>query len=97
SLKESIQERETHKREYNRRVNDKKMQSKEGNVDSSKASDAGLTVTESKGTSLEKHVTSSRSGNDTQAKIADIKPVTYKEPMVEVQMHAECNEGANGQ
>ncbi|GJW09846.1 integrase, catalytic region, zinc finger, CCHC-type containing protein, partial [Tanacetum coccineum] len=46
SLRESIQERAKHKREYDRRMNDKMMQSKEGNVDSSKASDAGLVVTE---------------------------------------------------
>ncbi|GJY65623.1 hypothetical protein Tco_0467861, partial [Tanacetum coccineum] len=37
SLQESIHERAKHKREYDRRMNDKMMQSKEGKVDSSKA------------------------------------------------------------
>nr|GEY49427.1 hypothetical protein [Tanacetum cinerariifolium] len=40
SVKESIQERAKHKREYDIRINDKMMQSKEGNVDSSKALNA---------------------------------------------------------
>ncbi|GKD02455.1 hypothetical protein Tco_1177429 [Tanacetum coccineum] len=45
SLRESIQERAKHKREYDRRMNDRIMQSKEGNFDSNKALDAGLVVT----------------------------------------------------
>ncbi|GKD81506.1 hypothetical protein Tco_1348345 [Tanacetum coccineum] len=40
SLRELIQERAKHKQEYDRRMNDRMMQSKEGNVDSSKALDA---------------------------------------------------------
>ncbi|GKC82492.1 hypothetical protein Tco_1138209 [Tanacetum coccineum] len=47
SLRESIQERAKHKREHDKRMNDRMMQSKEGNVDSSKALDVGLVVTES--------------------------------------------------
>ncbi|GKA00708.1 hypothetical protein Tco_0673373 [Tanacetum coccineum] len=47
SVKKTIDERAQHKRENNRRVNDKVMQSKEGKVDSRTASDAGLVVTES--------------------------------------------------
>ncbi|GKG43465.1 hypothetical protein Tco_0480149, partial [Tanacetum coccineum] len=46
SLKESILERAKHKREYDRRVNDRKMQLKEGKV----GFDAGLAVSESKET-----------------------------------------------
>ncbi|GJT81634.1 hypothetical protein Tco_1055976 [Tanacetum coccineum] len=46
SLKESIQERAKHKREYDRSVNDRMMQSKERKDNSSKALDAGLVVTE---------------------------------------------------
>ncbi|GKB07112.1 hypothetical protein Tco_0835345, partial [Tanacetum coccineum] len=42
SVKKSIDERAQHKRENNRRVNDRVMQSKEGKVDLSKALDAGL-------------------------------------------------------
>ncbi|GJQ90125.1 hypothetical protein Tco_0001264 [Tanacetum coccineum] len=47
SLWESIQERAKHKQEYDKRMNNRMMQSKEGNVDSSKALDAGLVVIES--------------------------------------------------
>ncbi|GJY10663.1 retrovirus-related pol polyprotein from transposon TNT 1-94 [Tanacetum coccineum] len=67
SLRESIQERAKHKREY-----DRMMQSKEGNVDSSKALDAGLVITESNKTESERHVSSSRSGKDTHAEDAVI-------------------------
>ncbi|GJY44979.1 hypothetical protein Tco_0433192 [Tanacetum coccineum] len=112
SLKESIQERAMHKQEYDRRVNDRTMQSKEGKVASSKALDAGLIVTECSRTESEKHDTSSRSGNDTHAedayikpmndkepmaKDADIKPVNDKEPMAEVQLTAQHNVLANEQ
>ncbi|GJX15361.1 hypothetical protein Tco_0216193, partial [Tanacetum coccineum] len=44
SLQEPIQERANHKREYDIRINDKMMQSKEEKVDSSKALDAALVV-----------------------------------------------------
>ncbi|GKB15584.1 hypothetical protein Tco_0849507 [Tanacetum coccineum] len=67
SIRESIQKKEKHKREYDRRMNDRMMQSKEGNVDSRKAFDAGLVVTESNETKSERHVSSSRSGKDTHA------------------------------
>ncbi|GJS13947.1 hypothetical protein Tco_0408419 [Tanacetum coccineum] len=59
SLRESIQERAKHKRKYVRRMNDIIMQLKEGNVDSSKALDAGLVVTESNETESERLVSSS--------------------------------------
>ncbi|GJS54524.1 hypothetical protein Tco_0627886 [Tanacetum coccineum] len=62
SLQESIQERAKHKREYERRMNDRMMQSKEGKVDSSKALDAGLVVTESNETKSERHVSSADPG-----------------------------------
>ncbi|GJY67649.1 hypothetical protein Tco_0470631 [Tanacetum coccineum] len=54
SVKKSIDERAQHKRENNRRVNDRVMQSKEGKVDSSTALDAGLVVTESNETESER-------------------------------------------
>ncbi|GJY32451.1 hypothetical protein Tco_0416920 [Tanacetum coccineum] len=95
SLRESIQERAKHKREYDRRMNDRMMQSKEGNVDSSKALDAGLVVTESNETESERHVSSSRSGKDTHAEDADINSVNDKQPMAEVQLFAEHNLRAN--
>ncbi|GJW94162.1 hypothetical protein Tco_0173834 [Tanacetum coccineum] len=74
-----------------------KMQTKQGKVYSSKALDAGLVVTVSNGTESEKHVTSSRSRNDTHAEDADIKPMNNKEPMAEVQMTIVYNVLANGQ
>ncbi|GJS32231.1 retrovirus-related pol polyprotein from transposon TNT 1-94 [Tanacetum coccineum] len=79
SVKKSIDERAQHKRENNRRVNDRVMQSKEGNVDSSTALDAGLVVTESNETESERHVSSSRAGKDTHAEDADINSVNDKQ------------------
>ncbi|GKE61596.1 hypothetical protein Tco_1511963, partial [Tanacetum coccineum] len=97
SLQDSIQERAKHKREYDRRMNDKMMQSKEGNADSSKALDAGLVVTKSNEIKSERHVSSNRSGKDTHAKDADINSMNDKQPMAEVQLTAECNILANEQ
>ncbi|GJV47687.1 hypothetical protein Tco_1437899 [Tanacetum coccineum] len=91
SVKNFIDERAQHKRKYDNRMNERQMQSKEGKVDSSKALNANLVVTESSGTESEKHDTSSRSGNDTHAEDADIKPVNDKEPMAEVQLTAQHN------
>ncbi|GJX20584.1 hypothetical protein Tco_0223261 [Tanacetum coccineum] len=72
AFRKSIDERAQHKRENNRRVNDRVMQSKEGKVDSSTALDAGLVVTESNETESERHVSSSRSGKDTHAEDAEV-------------------------
>nr|GEU37593.1 integrase, catalytic region, zinc finger, CCHC-type, peptidase aspartic, catalytic [Tanacetum cinerariifolium] len=58
SLRESILERAKHKRESNRRVNDRTMQSKERKIASRKALDAGLIVTECSGTKSDKQDTS---------------------------------------
>ncbi|GKC42558.1 hypothetical protein Tco_1060280 [Tanacetum coccineum] len=97
SLRESILERAKHKREKDRRVNDRMMQSKERKDNSSKALDAGLVVTESNETESERHVLSSRSGNDTHTDDADINSVNDKQPMAEVQLSAEHNILANEQ
>ncbi|GJY92436.1 hypothetical protein Tco_0508218, partial [Tanacetum coccineum] len=97
SLRESIQERAKHKREYDRRMNDRMMQSKERKVNSSKALDAGLVVTESNETKSERHVSSSRSGKDTHSADADINSVNDKQPMAEVQLFVEHNIRANEQ
>ncbi|GKD80729.1 hypothetical protein Tco_1347568 [Tanacetum coccineum] len=91
SVKKSIDERALHKREYDSRVNERQMQSKEGKVDSSKALNAGLVITESSGTESDKQDTSSRSGNDTDALDADIRLISNKEPRAEVQLTAEHN------
>ncbi|GKC39163.1 hypothetical protein Tco_1051547 [Tanacetum coccineum] len=97
SVKKSIDERAQHKRENNRRVNDRVMQSKEGKVDSSKALDAGLVVTESNETESERHVSSSRSGKDTHAEDADINSVNDKQPLAEVQLTVQHDTLANEQ
>ncbi|GJS19823.1 hypothetical protein Tco_0448455 [Tanacetum coccineum] len=97
SLRESILERANHKREKDKRVNDRMMQSKERKDNSSKSLDAGLVVTESNETESERHDLSSRSGNDTHTDDADINSVNDKQPMAEVQLSAEHNILANEQ
>ncbi|GJW72063.1 hypothetical protein Tco_0128980 [Tanacetum coccineum] len=61
------------------------MQTHEGKVDSSKAFDVSLVVTECSRTKLDKHDTSSSSGNYiTHAVDADIRPVNDQVPFPEV-------------
>ncbi|GKB50458.1 hypothetical protein Tco_0901211 [Tanacetum coccineum] len=92
SIKKSIEKRAQHKQEYDSRVNERQMQSKEGNVDSSNALDDGLVVTECSGTNSDKQVTSSSSGNYiTHAVVADIRPVNDQVPFAEVQLTAQHN------
>nr|GEX93525.1 hypothetical protein [Tanacetum cinerariifolium] len=78
SLRESILERAKHKREKDRRVNDKMMQSKERKDHSSNALDTDLVVTESNKTESERHVLSSGSRNDTHTDNADINSMNDK-------------------
>nr|GEV36376.1 hypothetical protein [Tanacetum cinerariifolium] len=80
SLRESIKEREKHKREYDRRMNDRMMQSIEAHADSSKALD-DLVVTESSGAESERHVLSNRSGNENEKLNKENKHLkqTYKD------------------
>ncbi|GKC14121.1 hypothetical protein Tco_1010903 [Tanacetum coccineum] len=74
------------------------MQSKEGKVDSSKALDASLVVTECSGTKSDKQDTSSSSGNYiTHAVDADIRPVNDQVPLTKVQLTAQHNVLANEQ
>ncbi|GJS98522.1 hypothetical protein Tco_0819692 [Tanacetum coccineum] len=74
--KKSIDERAQHKREYDIRMTERQMQSKEGKVDLTKALDTGSVVSKSSGTESYKQDTSSRSGNYiTHAVDADIRPV----------------------
>ncbi|GKE97369.1 hypothetical protein Tco_0020720, partial [Tanacetum coccineum] len=61
----------------------------EGKVDMGNALDAGLVITERSWTKSGKQDTSSRSGNDTNAVNADIRPIYDKEPMAK--LTAECN------
>nr|GEU73520.1 hypothetical protein [Tanacetum cinerariifolium] len=80
-----------------KREKDRMMQSKKRKDNSSKAFDVGLVVTESNETQSERHVLSSRSGNDTHTNDADINSVNDKQPMAEVQLSAEHNILANEQ
>ncbi|GKG02165.1 hypothetical protein Tco_0306870, partial [Tanacetum coccineum] len=83
SVKKTIDERVQHKRENNRRVNDRVMQSKKGKVDSSTVLDDGLVVTKSNETESERHVSSNRSGKNTHAEDEDINSVNDKQPLAE--------------
>ncbi|GKD38956.1 hypothetical protein Tco_1259163, partial [Tanacetum coccineum] len=96
SVKKSIDERAQHKREYDSRVNKRHMQSKKGKVDSSKALDASLVVTECSGTKSDKQDTSNSLGNYiTHAMDADIRPVNDQEPFAKVQLTTQHNVLAN--
>nr|GFC79260.1 hypothetical protein [Tanacetum cinerariifolium] len=92
SLRESIQDRTKHKREY-----DRMMQSIEGNADSSKALDDGLVVTKSNEKESERHILSNISENDTHTDDADINSVNDKQPTADVQLFVEHNILANEQ
>ncbi|GJX37630.1 hypothetical protein Tco_0250933 [Tanacetum coccineum] len=91
NVKKSVAERTRHQRQYDRMVNKRQMQTQESKIDTGKAVDADLVVTESSGTESKVHNDSSMSGNDTTADDADIRPIYDEEPMVEVQLTAECN------
>ncbi|GKC34694.1 hypothetical protein Tco_1047078 [Tanacetum coccineum] len=97
SVKKSIDERALHKREYDSRVNERQMQTKEEKVDTSKALNASLVDIKSSGTESREHDTSSKSGNDAHADDADIRPIYDEEPKAEVQVTAEINVFSIGQ
>nr|GEU34281.1 hypothetical protein [Tanacetum cinerariifolium] len=78
--RKSIDKRALHKREYDRYVNERQMQTTEEKVDTSKALDASLVDTESSGTESKKQDISSRSGNDAHADDADTRPIYDEEP-----------------
>ncbi|GJR97766.1 hypothetical protein Tco_0269940 [Tanacetum coccineum] len=91
NVKKSIAERTRHQRQYDRRENKRQMQTQESKIDTGKAVDVDLVVTESNGTESEVQDDSSRSENDTDADNVDIRPIYDEEPMTEVQLTAECN------
>ncbi|GKA93326.1 hypothetical protein Tco_0815312, partial [Tanacetum coccineum] len=98
SVKKSINERaQAIIREITTWVNDRVTQVIEGKVDSSKALDAGLVVTESNETESERHVSSSRSGKDTHDEDAVINSVNDKQPLAEVQLTVQHDTLANEQ
>nr|GFA76806.1 hypothetical protein [Tanacetum cinerariifolium] len=85
NVKEFVAERTRHKRQYDRRMNERQMQSRESKIVSSKALDASLVVTECSGTKLDEHITSSSLGTYiTHVMDADIRPVNDQEPSAEV-------------
>ncbi|GJS04471.1 hypothetical protein Tco_0320979 [Tanacetum coccineum] len=84
NVKKSVAERTRHQRQYDRRVNKRHMQMQESMIDTGKAVDNGLVVMESNGTKLVVQDDNSRSGNDTNADDADIRPIYDEEPMAEV-------------
>nr|GEW26186.1 Gag-Pol polyprotein [Tanacetum cinerariifolium] len=96
-VKKSIDERVQLKREYENWVNERLMQTTEEKVDTSKALDASSVDTESSRTESKEQDTSSRSGNDAHADVADIRPIYNEEPMVEVQTTTEIDVFAIGQ
>nr|GEV90610.1 hypothetical protein [Tanacetum cinerariifolium] len=83
NFKKSAAERTRHQRWYDSRVNKRQMQMQESKIDTGKAVDAGLVVTKSSGTKSEVQDNSSRSGNDTNADDAYIRPIYDEEPMAE--------------
>ncbi|GKB15573.1 hypothetical protein Tco_0849496 [Tanacetum coccineum] len=97
NVKKSVAKRIRHQRRYDRRVNKQQMQTQKSKIDTGKAVDANLVVTESSGTESDVQDDSSRSGNDTDADDAYIIPIYDKEPMDKVQLTAECNIFAIGQ
>ncbi|GKC99280.1 hypothetical protein Tco_1169555, partial [Tanacetum coccineum] len=97
NVKKSVVERTRYQRQYDRRVNKRQMQTQKSKVDTGKALDVDLVVMESNGTESEVQDDNSRSGNDTDADDADIKPIYNEEPMAEVQLTTECNIFAIGQ
>ncbi|GKE11596.1 hypothetical protein Tco_1415147, partial [Tanacetum coccineum] len=87
----SIDKRALHKKEYDNRVHERQMQTKEGKVDTSTTLDTSLVDTESSRTESQEQDTSSRSENDAHVDDADIRPIYDEEPMDEVQLTAKCN------
>ncbi|GJX12011.1 hypothetical protein Tco_0201870 [Tanacetum coccineum] len=73
------------------------MQTQESKIDTGKVIDADLVVIESSRIESEVQDDNNRSGNDTDANVADIRPIYDEEPMAEVQLTAECNIFAIGQ
>nr|GEW99366.1 hypothetical protein [Tanacetum cinerariifolium] len=98
NVNKSVAERTCHKRQYDRRMNEGHMKSRESKAVSSKALDASLVVTECSGTKLDEHITSSSSGTYiTHVVDADIRPVNGQEPSAEVHLTTQHNVFANEQ
>ncbi|GKF83978.1 hypothetical protein Tco_0248876 [Tanacetum coccineum] len=97
NVKKFVVERTRHQIQYDKRLNKRQMQTQESKIDMGKAVDAALVFTEISGTESEVQDDSSKSGNDTNADDADIRPIYDEELMAEVQLTIECNIFAIGQ
>nr|GEU64417.1 hypothetical protein [Tanacetum cinerariifolium] len=98
NVKKSVAERTRHKRQYDRRMNERQMQLRESKGVSSKALDASLVVTECSVTKSDEHITSNSFGTYiTHVVDADIRPVNDQEPSVEVHLTTQHNVLANEQ
>nr|GEW19112.1 hypothetical protein [Tanacetum cinerariifolium] len=100
NVKKCVAEIAHHQRQYERRVNNKQMQTQESKIDSgsaldvvsSQALDADLVVMESNGTKLGMHDTSNSSGNYiTHVVDENIIPVNDQVPFAEVQLTDQHN------
>ncbi|GJS25531.1 hypothetical protein Tco_0454163 [Tanacetum coccineum] len=99
NVKKYVAERTHYKKQYDRRVNKRQIQTQESKVDAGKAFDAGkaldadLFVTKSIRTNSTVQDKSSKSGNDTYADNADIRPIYDEEPMAKVELSRKgfCN------
>ncbi|GJT85298.1 hypothetical protein Tco_1067015 [Tanacetum coccineum] len=83
NVKKSVAERIRHQRQYDRRVNKRQMQTQKSKIDTGKAVDDDLVITESSGTESEVQDDNIRSGNDTDVDDADIIPIYDEELMAE--------------
>nr|GEZ32546.1 hypothetical protein [Tanacetum cinerariifolium] len=91
NVKKSVAERTLHQRQYDRSLNKRQMQKQKSKIDTGKAVDADLVVTESSGIESKVQDNNSRSRNDTDADAADIRLIYDEEPMSEVnQYHEQC-------
>ncbi|GJR67292.1 putative ribonuclease H-like domain-containing protein [Tanacetum coccineum] len=97
NVKKFVAERTCYQRQYDRRVNKRQMQTQESKIDTSKAVDANLVVTESSRTESEVQDDSSRSRNDTDADDADIRPIYDEEPMAKVWIYQKSQENSQKQ
>nr|GEW90047.1 hypothetical protein [Tanacetum cinerariifolium] len=98
NVKKSVAERTRHKRQYDRRMNKRQMQSRESKVISSKALDASLVVIECSGTKSDEHITSSSLETYIRHVVdAYIRPINDQESSAEVHLTAQHNVLANEQ
>nr|GEW52551.1 hypothetical protein [Tanacetum cinerariifolium] len=89
NVKKFVAERTRHQRQYDRMVNKRQMQTQESKIDTGKAVNDDLVVTESNRTKSVVQDDNSRPGNDTTADNADIRPIYDEKPMAEeVNLHA---------